>query len=257
MNANICINECLDEKIIESDINNTFVMNNKMDKAPDYLSIKVDLDKPINHLSDEQIMEAIYSDYSDYIYSIVKSKCHYFKLNDEDIEDCFIDVIIKMCEKGCRKIRQFKGESSFKTFLTVQCRNHVTDFIRKEVRNRERFKLVDNLSNDWNEIFSLFSDNSFRDNPEVKYLTGEKDSLISEAHEIIENEIDSLPEDDRLLAKLRLKKFMPYREIDEFLGIDNSRYRLSKIFQGIRNKIDDDIRRRIEGLFSDVGCADK
>ncbi len=257
MNANICINESLDDIIAEPDRKNTFVMKKNMDKAPKFETIRVDFDKSIGNLSDEQIMEAIYSDYSNYIYSIVKSKCQYFKLNDEDIEDCFIDVIIKMCEKGCRKIRQFKGESSFKTFLTVQCRNHVTDFIRKEVRNRERFKLVDNLSNDWNEICSLFTDNSLRDNPEVRFLFGERESLVSEAHEIIEREINLLPDDDKLLAVLRLKKYMHYREIDDFLGIDNSRYRLSKIFNGIRNKVGDDIRERIEELISDEEYSGK
>ena len=257
MNPNSCSNEYLEEPILEYFVNKTYIMNNEKDTAPDYINIKVDLDKSISLLSDEQIMEAIYSDYSDYIYSIVRSKCQSFKLNNEDIEDCFIDAIIKMSEKGCRKIRMFKGESSFKTFLTVQCRNHATDFIRKEIRNRERFKLVDNLSNEWNEICSLFSDDSFRDNPEVKFLAGEKESLISEAHEIIEKEINLLPEDDKLLAVLRLKKFMPCREIDEFLGVDNSRYRLSKIVQSIRYKIDDDIKKRIEALFFDEGYSGK
>jgi RNA polymerase sigma factor (sigma-70 family) len=253
MNANICLNECIDEINLMPDIKTALMINNKTDKAPYPVNEKVDLDRHIKHLSDDQIMEAIYNNYSNYLYTIVRNKCQYFKLNDDDIEDCFIDVIIKMCEKGCRRIRQFKGASSFKTFLTVQCRNHVSDFIRKEVRNRERFKLVDNLSNDWNEICSLFSDNSFRDNPEINYLSGEKESLISEAHDIIEKEIELLLEEDKLLAVLRLKKNMAYREIDEFLGIENSRYRLSKIFQSIRNKIDDDLKRRIESLFADEG----
>ncbi len=232
-------------------VNISIRMDNLIGKAPSQLKGKADLDSSMKELSDDQIMETIYSEYSNYIYTIIKNKCRYFKLNDADIEDCFIDVIIKMCERGCRKVRQFKGESSFKTFLTVQCRNLAIDFIRKEIKNRERFKLVDNISDDWNEICTIYDNNSLRENPERLYLSKERESIIEKVHVIIEKEIENLPDQDRVMTRLRLKKNMSYREIDEFLDIDNSRYRLSKVFQSIRSNIDNDIKNLLEDIFTE------
>ena len=222
-------------------VNISSKMNSPRKKAP-FESLKApDLDNSIEELTDEKIMEAIYSNYRDYIYTIIQNKCRYFKLPNEDVEDCFIEVIIKLSERGCRKIRQFKGKSSFKTFLTVQCRNMTTDFIRKETKNRERFKLVETFNDDLNEIFNLYNDKSHRDNPESQYLSKEKEAQIQEAHKIINDELDKLNDKDKTMAVLRLQKNMTYREIDEFLGIENCRYRLSKIIQNIRSKIDNKI----------------
>jgi RNA polymerase sigma factor (sigma-70 family) len=209
------------------------------------------LDGPIEELSDSQIMNILYGDFSSYIYSIIRSKIRSSKLSDEDIDDCFIDVIIRISENDCRRIRKFRGESSFRTYLTVLCINLATDFIRKETRNSERIKRINGAADDFDGFRNIDDDIYLRDNPEVQYLMKERESLIREARLIIERVIESLPHDERLLVSLRLKKNMTYREIDEFLGIENSRYRISGIIRKIRDAIGTGMRQSIEELFTE------
>lgn len=227
------------------------IMGNLKDRESLYAQESSGLEGAIDELSDSQIMDMLYRDYSNYIYSIIRSRIRSSKLTAEDIDDCFIDVIIKISENGCKRIRKFRGESSFKTYLTVLCINLVTDFIRREIRNRIRVRPINEVTDDFDVIRNIDDDIYLRENPEVQYLIKERESLIREAQGIIEREIGNLPYDERLLVTLRLKKNMTYREIDEFLGIENSRYRLSGIIRKIRDAIGAGMRQSIEELFTE------
>ena len=227
------------------------VMGNLKDRESRHTQERGELDAAIGELSDSQIMDILYREYSHYMYAIIRSRIRSSKLTYEDVDDCFIDVIIKISENGCRRIRKFRGESSFKTYLTVLCINLVTDFIRREIRNRERIRPIDEVTDNFDVIRNVDEAMYLRENPEIQYLMKERESLIGEAEGIIEREIENLPHAERLLVSLRLKKHMTYREIDEFLGIENSRYRLSGIIRKIRDAISARMRQSIEELLED------
>lgn len=220
--------------------------------AMDNLNKRIDLQwmTDIQRLSGNEIINIIIRDFSNYIYSIIKKKFKSSRISDEDVEDCFIELIIKIIDNGCRKIRQFRGESSFKTYLTVVCMNIITDYIRKEVMKSERIKHIDDYSNG-NAIKSIDSENYIDEDPEIQYLTKEREKFIKKAYRIIEKEINKLAYDERLLISLKLKRDMTYREMDEFLGIENSRYRLSKAIQKIRDAVDINTRNLIEELLTE------
>ncbi len=77
------------------------------------------LDSPefIRSLSDHEILDLLYHTYSNYIYTVVRTQMQIVKLIEEDINDCFSYVILKIAENNCKKVRQFRGESTFKTYL--------------------------------------------------------------------------------------------------------------------------------------------
>jgi RNA polymerase sigma-70 factor (ECF subfamily) len=209
------------------------------------------LDAALEELSDEEILEILYSDFSSYLYSLIKAKFKSYRLPDDEIDDCFMEIIIKISEKGCRRIRQFKGESSFKTYLTVLCRNLITDYIRKELKNRKRIKLVESFT-DEPETYRKLNERPV-ENPEAQYLQKERNKNVHKVWRTIEQEIERLPHGEKLIAKLRFKKNMTYREIDSFLGIENGRYQLSKIVQKIRDSLSTEMKQLIEEIFADDG----
>lgn len=212
------------------------------------------LDVALEDLSDEEILEILYSDFSSYLYSLIKNKFRSYKLPDDEIDDCFMEIIIKISEKGCRRIRQFKGESSFKTYLTVLCRNLITDHIRKELKNRKRVKLVESFTDELETKKNITE--TVRDNPEVQYLQKEKNKNVHRAWHTIEQEIERLPHSEKLIARLRFQKNMTYREIDSFLGIENARYQLSRVVQKIRASLSTEMKQLIEEIFEDEGSGE-
>lgn len=208
----------------------------------------------IHELSDTKIMDLIYRDFSNFIYTIVKNKIKSSQLSVTDIDDCFIEVILKISEKKCKRIRSFRGESSFKTYLTVLCRNLITDFIRREERISNRMVLVENLEFEEELLPTGNGKNDCNsDNPENQFLAKEKDDAMEEALKLLEGALKKLLPEEQLLIKLKMKKNLSYREIDEFLDIDNSRYRITRIIHKIRNTFDANTKQFMEELFEGEG----
>jgi len=227
-------------------IKKALIMDIKIDNSPRESRKGSEKEEFIASLPDEEIINILNRDYSHYMYSVISSKFRLSGLDKEDVEDCFIELIIKLSENGCAKIRQFKGRSSFKTYLTVLCRNIATDYIRREIRNKDRIKSVDSLEDGINGI----SDDHAHGNPEARYILMEEEQQLKTARLAVVKTISGFPSDEKLLVSLKFERNMTYREMDEFLGIDNSRYRLSKILQKIRDSLDDETRETIEELIS-------
>jgi DNA-directed RNA polymerase specialized sigma subunit len=92
----------------------------------------------------------------------------------------------------------------------------------------------------------------FTDDPALQLIRNEQAILIAEAAEIISKEIGGLEHLEQCIFRLRIEEGRSYREIDEFLGIDNSKYLFSKILNKIRGSVDSSVRKRIEELLAET-----
>lgn len=248
----ISLQFCFNSHLLQQSLAENTVIH--MDDAGKDSADRRTLDAALEDLSDEEILEILYRDFSSYVYSLIKAKFQSYRLPDDEIDDCFMEIILKISEKGCRRIRQFKGESTFKTYLTVLCRNLITDYIRKELRNRKRIQLVESFTDEL-ETKRIRNERPV-ENPETQYLKKERNKSAHRAWHTIEQEIERLPHGEKLIAKLRFKKNMTYREIDSFLGIENGRYQLSRIVQKIRDSLSTEMKQLIEEIFEDDGSVE-
>lgn len=227
---------------------------------PDYLQDNttglaagvLDSAERIKSLASSEIIDILYRSYSDYIYSIIRAKIASVNLSEEDAEDCFSFVIIKLCDDDCKKVRQFKGGSAFKTYLTVICRNLVTDYIRIEIRKERMTAPLEEVNRVTRgrpaaDVWHFFSENA-----EAQIIRDENSSLMAEAVVVVRKAIEKLEHQERLIIKLRIDNDKTYREIDSFLGIDNSPYLFSRAVLKVRNAIDSGMQRSIEELLAEV-----
>ena len=201
-------------------------------------------------LTDEGILEVIYRDYRDYLYSIAFAKCRLAGLERENADDCFTEIILKLSENGCGRIRKFRGESSLKTYLTVLARNLAADYIRHIRRSRV---VADSLEeyDELGGVEAFLGEEMPGTTPEEQYLRKEGGDVVRRALTLIERQIARLPPEEKLLVDLRMRKNLSYREIDEFLGIDNSRYRLSRLLGRLKNSLDESTRKSLEEIITE------
>jgi RNA polymerase sigma factor (sigma-70 family) len=228
----------------------TFILMPKSIGQNPYFPEPDTLDSPerIRSLSDQEILDLLYHTYGNYIYTVVRTQMQSVRLMKEDVDDCFNHIIMKIAENNCKKVRQFKGESAFKTYLTAICVNMVADYIQAEIRKEKLMVNFDDMEN----IRGLSAEdrgiNFFTDDPAQLLIKDEQEALIAEAALIISKEINRLEYQDRCILRLRIVDGRSYREIDEFLDIENSKYLFSKIINKIRISIDSRMRKRIEEL---------
>jgi RNA polymerase sigma factor (sigma-70 family) len=212
------------------------------------------LDSPerIRSLTDQEILDLLYHTYGNYMYTVVRAKMKSVKLTEEDVNDCFSHVIMKIAENNCKKVRQFRGGSAFKTYLIAICGNMVTDYIRIEIRKEKLTADIDDTA----KLQGLSAEGRgvdfFNDDPALLLIKDEREALIAEAAVVISKEIGRLDHLDRCILRLRIEEGRSYREIDEFLDIENSKYLFSKIVNKIRSSVDSRVRKRIEELLAET-----
>ena len=206
----------------------------------------------IRSLADHEILDILYHTYGKYIQMVVQMKIEAAGLPEEDAGDCLSHVIMKLAENNCKKVRQFRGGSTFKTFLTVLCRNMVIDYIRTETRKKRLTANIDDTANHQGLSAEVRGGDLFTDDPALQLIRSEQATLIAEAVEIISKEIGRLEHLEQCIFRLRIEEGRSYREIDEFLGIDNSKYLFSKILNKIRGSVDSSVRKRIEELLAET-----
>jgi RNA polymerase sigma factor (sigma-70 family) len=219
-----------------------------------FINTMKDLDSDISALADSEIMDRIYRQYRGYLYALTASRLRPINLSDDDIDDCVSFIIIKLGERGCRRVRQFKGRSSFKTYLTAVCLNLVKDYIKSELKRRDRMELVDDFTDDSVPVGRNKPDEQiWMNNPETAFLARERRDLLMKVEEHVMGEIEKLPALEKLIVLYRFQERMPYREIDELLGIKNSTYLFSRALTRLRNSLDGElglaIRNMLEGVW--------
>jgi RNA polymerase sigma factor (sigma-70 family) len=212
----------------------------------------LDNKEDIRSLADHEILDILYHTYGKYIYMVVQMKIESAGLPEDDASDCFSHVIMKLAENNCKKVRQFRGGSTFKTFLTVTCRNMVIDYIRSETRNKRLTTNIEDTAKLQGLSAEVCGGDLFTDDPALQLIRNEQAILIAEAAEIISKEIGRLEHLEQCIFRLRIEEGRSYREIDEFLGIDNSKYLFSKILNKIRGSVDFSVRKRIEELLAET-----
>ncbi|WP_176010675.1 RNA polymerase sigma factor [Paenalkalicoccus suaedae] len=77
---------------------------------------------------DDDALRELHGRYVQHIYSYAYMQVH----NHHDAEEILQDVFWKMA----RSLHQFKGKSSFKTWLFTISRNVTTDYLRKKARDK-------------------------------------------------------------------------------------------------------------------------
>jgi RNA polymerase sigma factor (sigma-70 family) len=212
----------------------------------------LDNKEDIRSLADHEILDILYHTYGKYIYMVVQMKIESTGLSEDDTSDCFSHVIMKLAENNCKKVRQFRGGSAFKTYLIAICGNMVTDYIRIEIRKEKLTADIDDTA----KLQGLSAEGRgvdfFNDDPALLLIKDEREALIAEAAVVISKEIDRLDHLDRCILRLRIEEGRSYREIDEFLDIENSKYLFSKIVNKIRSSVDSRVRKRIEELLAET-----
>jgi|GEM_PF-1300142 len=208
--------------------------------------------RALRALDDDALMEHLFRVYREFIYAIARAKIWTARLPREDADDCFADIIVRVCDNGCRKLRQFRGGSSFRTYLATIVRNLATDYIRRERRTRDRLREFDEFIVPEAVDEALGSGGQSR-SPEAQVLESQRAEAMRDALDALRGALARLDAEDRLIVALRMEYGMSYREIDEHLGIDNARYRLTKIHQELRLSFDAGTRMRFEELLREEG----
>jgi len=206
----------------------------------------------ISTLADNEILDLLYHTYGNYLYMLVRSKTGSAGLSEEDATDCFGNIIMKLAEHNCKKVRQFRGGSTFKTFLTVVCGNMVIDYVRSENRKKRSTTNIEDTAKFQERSAEVCGAELLTSDPALQLIRNEQAVLMAEAVEIISKELGRLDPKERCIFRFRIEEGKSYREIDEFLGIDNSKYLFSKIINKLRSSIDSPLRKKIEELLVEI-----
>ncbi|MEJ5274264.1 MAG: sigma-70 family RNA polymerase sigma factor, partial [Spirochaetota bacterium] len=132
----------------------------------------------------------------EYIHKLIQ-KINYqknLKLCDEDIEDIFQNISIKLLDKG---IAQFQGKSKFQTYLFTIVRNEVLEYVRIHSKeySESKFKNDDNDDEDVAEQYRyLFSQHSGITIIDYVDLMVRKDIV-----HIIDTTLDTFDDKDKLI----------------------------------------------------------
>jgi RNA polymerase sigma factor (sigma-70 family) len=212
----------------------------------------LDSGEDIKSLADHEILDILYHTYGKYIQMVVQMKIEAAGLPEYHAGDCLSHVIMKLAEHNCKRVRQFRGQSAFKTYLTVLCRNLVIDYIRTETRKKRLTTNIDDTASRRGLSAEVLGANLAADDPALQLIRSEEEILIAKAVEIISKEVRRLEHLEQCIFRIRIEEGRSFREIDEFLGIDNSKYRFSKILDKIRSSVDSSMRKRIEELLAET-----
>lgn len=149
--------------------------------------------------------------------------------NEDDAEDLTIEVFSKVFFN----LNMYAETHSFSTWLFKIASNHSIDFLRKKKNKQRPIKIDQPLNNETNWYFELASNDP---NPETLMMIKQKENAIKEI-------IELLPEEIRIVIKMRVFDEMPYKEIASTLGIAIGTIK-ARLFRG-RNMLSNLISRKL------------
>lgn len=170
---------------------------------------KILLEKIIN--KDEKALFQVYKKYQPSIFNFVKSQISNYQTAEELTQDIFLDFI--------DALRDFRFQSSLKTFLFSIARHKIIDQIRK--------KKIKNI---------LFSHLPFFIVEGLRVVLMEDEIDKKELKEKISKVIESLPNDYRLILRLKYIDGIKMKEISEKLKM-NFKATESLLFRARKNFI--------------------
>ena len=125
--------------------------------------------------------------------------------NKDDAEDLTLEVFSKVYFN----ISMYAETHSFSTWLFKIASNHSIDFIRRKKNKKKPINIDHPLKDDTNWYFELASEEP---NPEKQLMIKQKVKAIKDVIEI-------LPEEIKIVIKLRVYEEMPYKDIAKILDV--------------------------------------
>jgi RNA polymerase sigma factor (sigma-70 family) len=165
-------------------------------------------DKLINKCieGDREAFRELTSQYTKLVMSTIYNVFNRYSIQYmvEDAEDLHNSLFLSLMDNDFRKLKQFKGEARFSTYIRVVTVRFVIDFLRKE---KKHFS-VDSIDSE-KAIPALVAESPAHD--EVLEMT--------EREEEVKKVIDSLSPNDQLLIKLVYYKELSPKEVSQIMGI--------------------------------------
>ena len=175
----------------------------------------------MEHLSDQEILHGCISEdmhyreafvrlFSDFVYKTVqytlKTKTNYNR--KMEVEDLHNTVFVKLFEKRCHKLRQYKGKNgcSLASWIRLITIRTVIDYIRKtntdalsKQKNDDYYDIIDNLEANSPDPFTLMNK--------------------TEQHHLIQKGLTSLKPRDRIFIKLHFINGLSIHEVAKAMNI--------------------------------------
>lgn len=208
------------------------------------------LDGPLDDIPDERLIDLIFHEYRNYLYTITNRKIAAARLSQDEADDCFAYVMMKLCEDGCRRIRCFQRKSSFKTYLTVTCSRLIIDYVRTAI-SRERHLKRGRDPLDERAAVAEGAAMSGLGNPEKQFLNSERERLMREAVARVNEAAKGLPPLERAVFHFKMREGLTYREINAALGVANAAYLFYQAMEMIENSFDEKNKRAIRELMTE------
>jgi RNA polymerase sigma-70 factor (ECF subfamily) len=165
-------------------------------------------DKLINTCieGDKEAFGELTSQYTKLVMSTIYSVFNRYSIPSvaQDAEDLHNSLFLSLMDNDFRKLKQFKGESRFSTYIRVITVRFVIDFLRKEKKR-----------------YSVDSIDSEKTIPPLVEKSPAHDEVLemTETEQEIKKVIDSLSPNERLLVKLVYYKELSPKEVSRVMGI--------------------------------------
>lgn len=157
-----------------------------------------DLVKSIVSSNDSMLFEVLYDRYSQVVYN----KCYGFSRGQQEAEDLTQDVFLKLFVK----LRSFKGNSKFSTWLYAFTYNHCVNYV-----NRNTAKKIEKKSVDSDILEDTLYDPG-KDDMEISQLRVDK---LKEA-------LERISPDEKMILLLKYQDALSIKELKDILDIGES-----------------------------------
>jgi RNA polymerase sigma-70 factor (ECF subfamily) len=159
-------------------------------------------------LSDEELIEGIIRTNDSHLFSqlydryvkVVYNKCLGFSKSKEEAEDLTHDIFLKLFVK----LRSFKGNSKFSTWLYSFTYNHCVNYVQRDSEKKKPKVPIDSY-------LEKFTDDEIPD-----------DSIFSLKSEKLKKVLELIDVNDKVVLLLKYQDDMSIKEIQETLGIGES-----------------------------------
>lgn len=188
----------------------------------------------LSGMNDSELMQAVFDICNAGIVATVTHRTRRFRMSEDDIDDCVTTIYIQLFDRGCRKVRQFRGECSFKTFICAISDRILLDHIKKEMRVRDKTSGHDVME----PMYSLQSD--LRSIPDRQLLEKERSRYIERCETLLARAMSDLPPAEYSALMFRFHQKKEYHEINDLMGIHNAAYLIKRALSRIRYSLGTD-----------------
>lgn len=157
-----------------------------------------ELVKSIVATNDSLLFEILYDRYSQVVYN----KCYGFSKSSQEAEDLTQDVFLKLFVK----LRSFKGNSKFSTWLYAFTYNHCVNYVNRNTAKKIEKKSVDS---------EVLEDRLYEPQKDDKEISQLKVDRLMEALELISP-------DEKMILLLKYQDGMSIKELTDVLDIGES-----------------------------------